>query len=38
MKSIKSVIVNKWVLISVAVVLAFLVFHAPRIAYSLPWI
>lgn len=38
MNSLKSVISNKWFVLAVIILVAFLIFQAPRIAYSLPWI
>ncbi len=38
MNSLKSVITNKWFVLAIAILVAFLIFQAPRIAYSLPWI
>lgn len=35
-KQIKSILMNKWVLMAAALVLAFLIYHAPRLASALP--
>lgn len=35
-KQIKSIFMNKWVLLAAAIALAFLIYHAPRFAGAIP--
>lgn len=38
METFRNVLTNKWAILFAALVLALLIYHAPRVAYSLPFI
>lgn len=38
MDTMRLALTKRWVWIALALILAFLVYHAPRIAYSIPFI